>query len=460
MIFSGFPFLLGFLPLFLCGYAVASHWGASRWGADAVKLWLVAASLLFYSVGAARYLPLLMLSAGGNFMVLLAMSGARHPGRWAIAGIALNLALLGWFKQPGEVVPLGLSFFTFTQIGCLPYHSGGDTRPPRPLDYAVYAAFFPALLAGPILNARETLPQIARPDGWGWQSGHIARGSGFFILGLLKKTLLADPLSPTVAAGFADPGTLTLIPAWQAAASYSMQLYFDFSGYSDMAVGLALMVGLCFPDNFDSPYRAGSAIEYWSRWHMSLTRFLMSHVHAPLTLGVMRWRRDNGRRDRNFALTVGVPIIVTMLLVSLWHGVTWPFVMFGLLHAGFLLINHAWRLNRGPELPRVVGVGVTYLCVLMAAVLFRSPTLNTAAAMFGGMLGLHGAGSLALNSHDIAPALSLAGLYAIVWFAPTTRQIMESTWHPSPRWAVGLGLAGTLGILAAGGTGEFLYFRF
>lgn len=471
MAFSGFAFLLGFLPLFLGGVALFGRLGTA-W----VKAWLIGASLLFYGFGAPHFLPLLGVSIGSNFLVLQAMYRSAQPGRWVIAGVALNLAVLGWFKYlaPNALSPLGLSFFTFTQIGCLLHHADGDNPPPRLCDYTLFAAFFPALLAGPILNPGEMLPQFARGHGWRLAAESFATASGFFLIGLLKKTLLADPLAGMVATGFADPASLTLFPAWQAAMGYSLQLYFDFSGYTDMAIGLAWMVGLRFPDNFDQPYKAASVIEYWQRWHMSLTRFLMSTVHAPLTLAVLRRRKRDGhpidaaaqRTPDGFAMMIGAPLAATMLLVSLWHGATLPFLLFGILHSGFLLVNHAWRLHRGPALPQVACVALTYLCVLVGAVFFRGETVRAAVSMLAGMGGMHGIGILQPDLRAITGGFWLIALYAIIWFAPTTRQWMEGSlatrlaWRSSSRCAVAMGCAATLGLLAAGGTGEFLYFRF
>jgi len=479
--FSGFPFLLLFLPLVLCGFAVAGIWG-EVWA----KLWLIAASVLFYAAGAPAFLPLLVSSVGGNFLFVHAMHQSARAGSWAAGGVALNLAVLGWFKYVDAQPALGLSFFTFTQIGCLLYHAGGDTPPPRVRDYALYAAFFPALLAGPILNPRDMLPQFARIEGWRLTSGNLATGSGFFVIGLLKKTLLADPLSTLVGAGFAHPSELTLFPAWQAATAYSLQLYFDFSGYTDLAIGLAWMVGLRFPDNFDRPYRAPSVIAFWQGWHMSLTRFLMTTVHAPLTVAILRWRKSHHRpidaRAQGtlpgFLAMIGMPIVTTMVMIALWHGATLPFLLFGLLHAGFLLVNHAWRVKRGPVLPTVASVTLTYLCVLVGSVIFRAATVRQAGAMLAGMAGLHGMGPVQADIRVIAAVLWLLVLYAVVWVAPTTRQWMlrergllgaparfgeapgRLMWRQSPQWAVVMGCGATLGLLAAGGSGEFLYFRF
>lgn len=471
MTFSGFPFLLGFLPLVLCGFAIVGRWG-EVWA----KSWLLTASALFYGLSAPAFLPLLVLSVSGNFLLLHAMHGSIRSRQWMAVAVALNLGVLGWSKYlaPGDLSPLGLSFFTFTQIGCLLHHADGQTPPPKARDYALFAAFFPALLAGPILNPREMLPQFARTEGWRLAAENLAVGSGFFVVGLLKKTLLADPLSTVVGAGFADPAPLTLFPAWQAAAAYSLQLYFDFSGYTDMAIGLAWMVGLRFPDNFDQPYRARSVIAYWQRWHMSLTRFLVTNIHAPLTLAILRWRRGHGRpidagaqaTPAGFLTMIATPVVATMVLISLWHGVTLPFLLFGLLHAAYLLVNHAWRINRGPVLPPVASVALTYVCILIGSVLFRASTVQGAGSMLAGMAGRHGLGVIQPDIKAIADVMWLVALYAIVWFAPTTRQWIQGqttprfAWRPSPRWAVVMGCAATLGLLAAGGTGEFLYFRF
>lgn len=469
MAFSGFPFLLGFLPLMLCGYAVVGRRG-ELWA----KGWLIGASLVFYAVGAPAFLPLLVLSAALNFGLLRAMHGSAWAGRWAAGGVVLNLAVLGWFKYLDPQPALGLSFFTFTQIGCLLHHAGGDTPPPKARDYALYAGFFPALLAGPILNPREMLPQVARTEGWQLDLDNLAVGCGFFVIGLLKKTLMADPLSTLVAPAFANPAVLTLFPAWQAATAYSLQLYFDFSGYTDMAIGLAWMVGLRFPDNFDQPYRAVSMIAYWQRWHMSLTRFLMRTVHTPLTLAILRWRKvrcqgidaASQATFAGFVTMIGTPIVVTMVLISLWHGATLSFLLFGLLHAGFLLVNYAWRVRRGPDLPPVASAALTYLSVLIASVLFRATTVEGAGSMLAGMAGLHGMTPLRADPHPTIDILWLVALYAIVWFAPTTRQWMLGgspvwfKWRQSFPWAVVTGCAATVGLLAAGGTSEFLYFRF
>jgi alginate O-acetyltransferase complex protein AlgI len=477
-------FLLGFLPCALAGYT-----GACRLGPVGAKAWLTAASVLFYSASAWHFLPLLLASVCGNYVLLQTMRMTVHRSHLAALGVALNLAVLGWFKYvapwvwDGLVLPLGISFFTFTQIGCLLAYAASDEAPPKLQDYALFALFFPALMAGPILNAREMLPQFTRTTEWRLSPQNLALGTGFFLIGLLKKTLLADPLSALVTPGFADPGALSLLPAWQAAAAWSLQLYFDFSGYSDMAVGLALMFGLRFPDNFEQPYRARSVIAYWQSWHISLTRFLMANVHAPLTLAILRRRRARGlpinlaaqQSPTGFLSMIAAPILATMMLAGIWHGAALTFLLFGLLHAGLLLVNHAWRLLRLSAMPRLVGVAATYLSVLIGAVLFRAESVAGAGSMLAGMAGLHGL-SLPMSEtgfrqpetelHIAVEAMWIVGLHAIVWLAPTSRQLIEGhagsllSWRSTPRWALVMGCAATLGLLASGGTGEFVYFHF
>ncbi|MGE4045885.1 MAG: MBOAT family protein [Acetobacteraceae bacterium] len=498
MLFSSYGFVGVFLPLTLAGFALAG-----RMGADAARVWLVAASLVFYGWWNVVFLPLLLASVVGNFAIarLIARlpdaSAARR--RVLVCGIAANLAALAWcrylpdwlaglngwidtgLRLDDPLVPLGISFFTFTQIGNLLDCAAGIEERRRFLDYLLFVSFFPALIAGPIQTSRETMAQIAERPRWSLSAEDLAVGAGLFLIGLLKKTLLADPLAGTVAAGFADPHGLGLLAAWQVALSWSMQLYFDFSGYSDMAIGLARMVGLRYPLNFNSPYKARSVIEYWQRWHMSLTRFFMASLHAPMTMAMMRRRRARGlrtdrvaqRRPAGFAAMLLLPLCATMALAGVWHGAGLTFLVFGLLHGVFLAVNHAWRLWRprvgsSALVARMGQVALTYVCVLAGAVIFRAPTLEAAGSVLAGMAGLHGGSLPAPTFKGLEDAAVLAGLGMLVWAAPNSQQIMGMAqqsaarwqWRPSLPWAMAFGCAGTLGLLSMGGTAEFLYFRF
>jgi alginate O-acetyltransferase complex protein AlgI len=438
MSFASYGFLFAFLPVALAGFWLVARWVPLA-GPTAPMAWLIACSLAFYPV---EHWPVLAVSLAGNAVL----------GRWVrltegltqsvvlAVGIVLNLVGMA-VARSWESVPPGISFIAFTQIGWLLDQRGAVVS--RQLSHALLVLFFPHLIAGPILRLRDVEEQFAEPATWRPRGENLAAGSVILLIGLLKKTLLANPLGVIVAPGFADPGALGLLPAWGTALAWSFQLYFDFSGYSDMAVGLARMFGVRLPVNFASPYKAESIIEYWQRWHITLTQFLVSTVFNPLAMACMRWRRAR--------VVLLVPLVVTMALAGLWHGVSLPYLVFGLLHAAFLAANHAWRaLWPGPR-PRdrrsVVGrVAMTYMCVLLASVIFRAPSLDIAGMLFAGMVGLHDG---APYVHAELHALWLAGLGAIVWFMPNTQQILDSgIWRPTLPWAVAAGCAATLGVLS------------
>ena len=511
MLFNSYVFVAVFLPLAFCGF-----WAACRFGPSIAAGWLLAASLVFYGWWNPVFLALLIVSIGGNHALsgLILRASERPHMRAALVafGIAANLGVLAYYKYLGAIfgflrlhgvadiafadpiLPLGISFFTFTQLGyLLDCRSGQVSRDRSLLHYALFVTFFPHLIAGPILHHRDLLPQFSARPTWRVCPHNVAVGSAIFLIGLLKKTLLADPISGPVAPGFAQPELLTLFPAWRVALSYSLQLYFDFSGYSDMAIGLARVFNLRFPLNFNAPYKAESVIDYWQRWHMSLTRWLMLYLYNPLALAMARRRVAHGlptgiadrRTLRGFAEMVALPTVVTIGLAGIWHGSALTFLAFGLLHAVYLCANHAWRLWRpGPRstapTARAGRILLTYGCVLVGAVLFRAPSLGAAAHLLAGMLGLHGMAPALPDGRQAAWAgvhvLWLAALYAIVWGAPTTQQIMRAhtpalgrvtagpwpnlLWQPTLRWAVAAGGAAALGLLSIGGTGEFLYFQF
>jgi D-alanyl-lipoteichoic acid acyltransferase DltB (MBOAT superfamily) len=491
MLFNSYVFVLVFLPVAMLGF-----FAASRLGRRAAGCWLICASLFFYGWWSVSFVPLLVGSIIGNYAAALLLHRlAPWPHRQTavlVAAIAANLGALVYYKYLGTIfgvlhidfanpmLPLGISFFTFTQIGYLLDCRNGLTRDRSPLNYALFVTFFPHLIAGPIVHNREIMPQFAEPATYRLSAENFTVGSSIFLLGLLKKCLLADPTSAVVGPGFAHPEALTLFPAWHVALSYSLQLYFDFSGYSDMAIGLARMFNVRFPLNFNSPYKAQSVIEYWQRWHMTLTRYLNLCLYDPIALAIRRRHRAHNfaATPRGFAELVLFPTFVTMALAGIWHGSGLTFLIFGLLHAVYISINHAWRTLHPHEVnhtwSHVVGrVLLTYLCVLVGAIMFRAPSVSAAVELLGGMLGLHGA-SLALPDVRVARDIAwLMMLYVIVWEAPNTQQIMceyapalgrihagSLRWHPTARWAVTFGCAATLGLLSIGGTGEFLYFQF
>jgi D-alanyl-lipoteichoic acid acyltransferase DltB (MBOAT superfamily) len=510
LLFSSFVFIFGFLPVALAGFFVAA-----RAGRRVAAAWLIAASLVFYGWWNPYSVILLLTSIAVNFttamLILRAEARPRLQSGLLIAGVAFNILALFYFKYLVSVVgfvsgfvpavhpidaivlPLGISFFSFTQIGYLVDCKTGVVRDRSLLNYTLFVTFFPHLIAGPILHNGDIMPQFADRAAYRLSGQNLAVGASIFIMGLAKKVLCADPLSGFVAAGYADTGGIACLPAWHLALCYSLQLYFDFSGYSDMAIGLARMVNIKFPRNFESPYKAQSVIEYWQRWHITLTKFLTSYLYTPIAMTVMR-RRMRRRRGVNraaqrtpagFAAMIAMPLLVTMGLAGVWHGSGLTFLVFGLMHGVYLCINHASRIrNPAPAAPRWYRAAfnclATYLCVLAASVMFRAPSLPDAMNVLTGMAGLHGLRAPAGAAFGALHLACMAVLYGIVWFMPNTQQIMRRydpvlgeveppVWPwPARRlvWGTNLPSALSVGALAAaavlllGGTTEFLYFQF
>ena len=296
--------------------------------------------------------------------------------------------VLGWNYEKLEIIlPMGISFYTFTQIAFLVDAYRREAHEYKPINYGLFVTYFPHLIAGPILHHKEMMPQFSKVGGRiGVNADCLCLGFGFLAIGLFKKLVIADSLAVIADAVFDAVGSPTLIEAWIAALAYTFQLYFDFSGYSDMAIGISLMFGIWLPLNFNSPYQAMSIVDFWRRWHMTLSRFLKEYVYIPL--GGNR----NGRvaRSRN--------LIITMLIGGVWHGAGWTFVIWGALHGLFLLINHVWRnVSRKVAFPflrssgvHIFGGTLTFICVVVGWVFFRSSDVGTAVKIIKGMLGYNG----------------------------------------------------------------------
>lgn len=509
MVFSSFPFIFAFMPLTLIGFWLTAPLG-KRWAA----IWLVVASMAFYGYWRLDFLPMLLISIAFNFSisVLLAKTENRPSLQNAILifGIVADLAALFYFKYAvglanffgfqslagrpfwAIVLPLGISFFTFTQIGYLVDVKQGVAKTRDILSYVLFVTFFPHLIAGPILHNREMMPQFADPANYRVSRTNLSIGLTLFAMGLAKKVLLADPLAGDVAINFNNPQHLGFTTAWYAVVGYSLQLYFDFSGYSDMAIGLARMVNIRFPLNFNSPYKATTVIDYWQRFHMTLTRFITMYIFSPIALNVTRWRDrhgfDNSRRASakpgGFTALIAGPTLITMGLAGIWHGAGWQYLVFGLLHGLYITVNHAARVFFPPQksalqrpfpsrmLVHVSKVLAVYIAALVAFAFFRAASVSDALHVLAGMAGLQTFGANLSRS----TLLQLAALLLIVWFAPNTQQIMTRfepalgraivnpyaglIWNPAAKWAVAAGGLAALGILALGGTTEFLYFQF
>lgn len=395
MLFNSYPFLLIFLPLVLSGFYLFSKF---KW-TEVAKGWLFLASLAFYGYWDIRFLPLLLVSILFNYFVgdgILTVQNTVQKKSILLFGIVLNLALLFYFKYVNfflhnfsklthfsfpiveVVLPLGISFFTFTQIAYLVDSYKAKARKSSLLNYALFVTIFPHLIAGPILHHKEMIGQFRSLRMFVFSSKNFAEGIFLFSLGLFKKVMIADFLAGGVIPVF-DQSLLpvTLLPAWFSAICYSLQLYFDFSGYSDMAVGLGLMFNLRLPINFNSPYQADSIIDFWRRWHITLSHFLRDYLYIPL---------GGNRRGE---VSKFINLFATMVLGGIWHGAGNTFLLWGALHGSYLVINHLYR-KLSFELPNWMNKSLTLLAVLMAWVLFRSPDFGKAREIFSGLLGLNG----------------------------------------------------------------------
>ncbi len=508
MLFSSFEFILGYLPITLAGFYLARRFGGARLALG----WLTAASLFFYGWWNPTYLLLLVGSVGINYIFAHVLA-ARGSSRLLLAsGVAFNLALIGYFKYAGFlsaslssttgidatiegiVLPLAISFFTFQQIAYLVDVYKGRGLERDLLRYFLFVSFFPQLIAGPIVHHREMLPQFISSRLRNLGSRNLAIGGTIFVLGLGKKVILADGLAP-FADGVFDAAfrgeALTFFEAWSGALSYTFQIYFDFSGYSDMALGLAAMFGIRLPINFNSPYKAGSIIEFWRRWHITLSRFLREYLYIALGGN----RKGVPRRYAN--------LMITMLLGGLWHGAGWTFVAWGGLHGLFLVTNHVWlglrpRGRGGLPLSPFTGRALTFFVVVLSWVFFRAENFDAALGVLTGMAGLNGIVlSETLPIHIQVPGLRygltpyFAERYAIPMIClaafismamPNVQEIMGRfspaierltiyrgwlatmlLWRPNLRWSIVTTLASAavlFRILTRIEPIEFLYFQF
>lgn len=435
MLFNAHSFIFLFLPITLLIFHLLSRRGQVTYAISA----LIVASLVFYGWWEPAYLLLILVSIAVNFCLgeaLMRMPPVEKRRRLYLLwfGVGANLVALGWFKYANFLVdsgntilgtdlhvqtiilPLAISFFTFQQIAYLVDTFRARTHERSFLHYALFVTFFPQLIAGPIVHHKEMLPQFAKQMG-GLKLQNLIIGGTIFFLGLFKKVIIADGVSPysdTVFAMAANGDALTFLESWTGALAYSIQLYFDFSGYSDMAIGLARMFGVRLPLNFNSPYKARNIIEFWRRWHMTLSRFLRDYLYFPLG------------GNRQGASRTYANLMVVMLLGGLWHGAGWTFVLWGGLHGFYLLVNHAWQhvmasrldarhsadnvdgakalqqqiavqstarqaLNAGGKiLGAFASHTLTLIAVVVAWVIFRAESVEVAGRVLAGMAGLNG----------------------------------------------------------------------
>ena len=394
MLFNSYIYIFVFLPIVFFGYfyLVKREWLLAS------KALLVLSSLFFYAWWNIKYLPLILVSMFVNYAIGTTLSNntlKRHNKKLLIAGIVFNVGLLGYFKYADFFIeninflinanipllhlalPLAISFFTFQQIAYLVDSYKGETKEYDLLNYMVFVSFFPQLIAGPIVHHKEMMPQFEDKENKRLIYKNITAGLFIFAIGLFKKAVIADTLSPYVALGFDSGVNLSFFEAWSVILSYAMQLYYDFSGYTDMAIGSALLFNIKLPINFNSPYKALNIQDFWRRWHITLSRFLRDYIYIPL----------GGNRKGRFRTYYN--LFVTFLIGGIWHGAGWTFVFWGFLH-GIGMVIHRFFKELGYSMNKYLAWFITFVFVNITWVFFRAKEWDDAIRLLKGMFGFYG----------------------------------------------------------------------
>ncbi len=519
MLFNSISFIFAFLPIVVAGYYLLSLSPL----AFLRRPFLILATLGFYGLAGAQFLPLLLASVVLNFIAgqVIGRLGARAGAKAGVIALAVitNLLVLGYFKYfnflltaindafgagfalESILLPLGISFFTFQQIGYLVDVSRGKIKPAGALDYGSFVLFFPQLLAGPIVQYAEVIDQHRRKPRWGEVGRNILIGLAIFAIGLFKKTVIADTLAlyaSPIFVGVGEGNAIGMVDAWIAAFAYTAQVYFDFSGYSDMAIGTARMLGIVLPLNFLSPLRSKSVVEIWRRWHATLGRWVQLYIFQPIAVPCARFAAMRGLgKWGTVCVAVVVPTMVSMLVIGVWHGAGWTFVIFGLMQGIYMSVNEAWAAYRkpvrkarkkagqsAPAWHSPVARAATLLAFVAAIIPFGARNgiemLSILAAALGGteFLVVQPDWPLGLT----AAALFTLAAYAIIYLLPNSHEIMgrfepvidwradwakravspvQILWRMSLGWALLTALTLFLGVaFIMRGTTEFIYFNF
>ena len=487
MLFNSIEFLLLFLPVFLAGFYYACRPGSRL----SPQHWIVAASFCFYAYWDWRYLPLLIAAIVVNHWIGSRLLASKSRV-WLTAGIVFNLGVLAFFKyvdfflgswgaltgEPlgvvGIVLPLAISFTTFEHIAFLvdSYRgnvhraagAGQSAQPYALREYALFIAYFPQLIAGPIFHHREMLPQFQRVTrDYTVPADDVSRGLVLIIVGLFKKVFIADSLARWVNPAFDQVHLLSMYDAWTATLGYTLELYFDFSAYCEIAMGLGLLMGIRLPLNFNSPYKSLDIQEFWRRWHITLGRWLRDYLYIPL-----------GGSKHGFPVTAAA-LFTTFLLGGLWHGAGWQFVWWGALHGAYMIVFRLWQ--RQPlRLPAGVAQALTLLAVILAWVPFRAHTVADAATMYAAMFGFNGTSlPIAYSAFPVLESMvtvqyspffngmelwAMLVLFAFVLRAPNVHEYLATEFRPTWRPAVGMTALATVVAFYLGTPSTFLYFQF
>lgn len=423
MLFTSYVFLFLFLPATLMLSFLVGKWR----GTEAVIFTLIIASLVFYGYFKPEYLLILLFSILFNYALSKKIINEAKQSIKKIAltfGIIVNVGLLAYFKYAGfltdnvnqvfqtnlslghVILPLAISFFTFQQIAYLVESYRGEVEKTHFSHYVLFVTFFPQLIAGPIVHHREMFPQFKDKQSFKISFETLSVGTTIFMIGLFKKVVLADNFAPIADQAFlaSEEGkAIDFYYAWAGVCAYSFQIYFDFSGYSDMAIGLARMFGITLPDNFLSPYKSKNIIEFWRNWHITLSRFLRNYIYIPLGGN----KKSEVRQAYN--------ILITMLIGGLWHGASWLFVLWGGLHGLCIILNHFWQKHINIKLP--FSFVFTFIMVSLLWIFFRAETLNGASNLISSLFTLPGSFEW---SNDLGWVF--IGLF-VIWLCPNTKEI-------------------------------------
>lgn len=486
LLFNSYVFIFSFLPITLTGYYLFS----GRRYNTASKVWLVSVSFFFYAWWNVVYLPLLAASIAANYFFGKSLSKPEVASpvisrkTLLVMALCFNISLLAFFKYfdffianlnhsfnanialLNIALPLGISFFTITQITYLVDSYEGLVKKVEILDYSLFVTFFPHLLMGPILHHKQMIPQFENHQTHQLNYGNLSRGLILFFIGLLKKVVVADEFAVWANAGFDSMELLNFFDSWATSLSYTFQLYYDFSGYTDMALGVALMFNVTLPINFNSPFKAGNIIEFWQRWHISLTKFITTYIYTPLI-----------KSCRTISLrNVAITTVITMLVAGLWHGSNLRYIVFYLLHAAALVINRYWKAKKY-RINSIVAWLLTFSFVNITFTIFRAESLEKALDIIGRMYFIKGVSiPTALYSQlssltrygvefselkvlDAKLLLMIGAAFLATLFMGNSNEKAKA-FVPNVRDAIIIVFAAVLSVLALNKTSTFLYFNY
>lgn len=489
MLFNSYIFIFVFLPITLIGYFVCNRWGKYR----LANIFLIGMSLWFYGYFNITYLPIIGGSILVNYFFSRTISNLTIAKKWRtilmIVGVTANIAVIFYFKYfdfflenvntifhrnfelKNIVLPLGISFFTFQQVSYLvDSYRTQETRDYGFIEYTLFVLFFPQLIAGPIVLHKEMIPQFRDEQNKRFQSENFARGMYIFAIGLFKKVLMADTFSKAVSLGYSNVENLTSLEALIVSFSYTFQIYFDFSGYCDMAIGISSMFNISLPQNFNSPYKATSIIDFWNRWHMSLTRFLREYVYFPL---------GGNRKGR---VRTYINILIVFLVSGIWHGANWTFIVWGMLHGVAQCLNRVFK-NVWAKIGVVTQWFMTFMFVNIAWVVFRARDLKEAALFLKRMILLDSFGIRRdlwaryewieikyLATHVLRPLGYVEGiidglymwilLFVSFFIVLNVKNSSEIAFRPTMGRSIATIIMIVWSIMSFAGVSEFLYFNF